>query len=63
MDVGAIDDACRERWFNTSLTRVNDCVVRLGVIEGNPDKYIGTAALSEGDYLHCAIDRADLIGI
>ncbi|MEI7510897.1 MAG: acetolactate synthase large subunit [Candidatus Peregrinibacteria bacterium] len=23
--------------------------------------YIGTAALSDGDYLHCAIDRADLI--
>lgn len=40
-------------FFNTQMGK--------GVIEGNPDKYIGTAALSEGDYLHCAIDRADLV--
>jgi len=40
-------------FFNTQMGK--------GVIEGNPDKYIGTAALSEGDYLHCAIDRSDLV--
>ncbi|HEX9642079.1 MAG TPA: cupin domain-containing protein [Candidatus Krumholzibacteria bacterium] len=34
IDVGAIDAGCKERWFNTSLTRVNDSVVRLGIIEG-----------------------------
>ena len=34
IDVGAIDAACQERWFNTSLTQVNDCVVRLGIIQG-----------------------------
>jgi mannose-6-phosphate isomerase-like protein (cupin superfamily) len=34
IDVGALDEACKERWFNTSLTKVNDCVVRLGIIEG-----------------------------
>ncbi len=32
-----------------------------GVIHGQGDKYLGTAALSDGDYVHCAIDRADLI--
>ena len=32
-----------------------------GVIDGRSEQYLGTAALSEGDYLHCAIDRADLI--
>ena len=24
-------------------------------------KFLGTAALSEGDFIHCAIDKADLI--
>lgn len=32
-----------------------------GVIWGRQQKYLGTAALSDGDYIHCAIDRADLI--
>ena len=32
-----------------------------GVICGHDDKFLGTAALSDGDYVHCAIDRADLI--
>lgn len=32
-----------------------------GDIGGNHPKYLGTAALSDGDYLHCAISRADLI--
>ena len=32
-----------------------------GVIGGFHDLYLGTAALSDGDYLHCAIDRADLV--
>jgi len=32
-----------------------------GVICHHSDKYLGTAALSDGDYVHCAIDRADLI--
>ncbi len=32
-----------------------------GVIYGYSDHYLGTAALSDGDYIHCAIDRADLI--
>ena len=32
-----------------------------GVIDERSDLFLGTAALSDGDYLHCAIDRADLI--
>jgi acetolactate synthase-1/2/3 large subunit len=32
-----------------------------GVLDERHEKYLGTAAITEGDYLHCAIDRADLI--
>jgi len=32
-----------------------------GVVDEHHPQYLGTAALSSGDYLHCAIDRADLI--
>jgi len=32
-----------------------------GVIDESHPYYLGTAALSQDDYLHCAIDRADLI--
>lgn len=32
-----------------------------GVIREDHPLYLGTAALSDNDYLHCAIDRADLI--
>lgn len=32
-----------------------------GVIDETHPLFIGTAALSEGDYVHCALDRADLI--
>ena len=40
-------------YFNTQMGK--------GVIGGFHDLYIGTAALSDGDYVHCAVDRADLI--
>ena len=32
-----------------------------GVLDERAPLYMGTAALSDGDYLHCAINRADLI--
>lgn len=32
-----------------------------GVIDERHEQYIGTAALSDNDYLHCAIARSDLI--
>jgi len=34
IDVGAFADACRDPWWNQTLCRVNDCVVRLGVFHG-----------------------------
>jgi mannose-6-phosphate isomerase-like protein (cupin superfamily) len=34
LDVGKLADECSERWWNQSLCRVNDCVVRLGVLHG-----------------------------
>ena len=33
-DAGRLADECRETWWNQTLCRVNDCVVRLGVFEG-----------------------------
>ncbi|MCK5069068.1 MAG: acetolactate synthase large subunit, partial [Desulfocapsa sp.] len=32
-----------------------------GVVDEHSDQCLGTAALSDHDYLHCAIDRADVI--
>ena len=40
-------------FFNTQMGK--------GVIGGHHKLYIGTAALSDGDYLHNAIDHADLV--
>ena len=34
VDVGALAGAVEERWFNQTLVGVNDCVVRLGVMQG-----------------------------
>ncbi len=34
VDAGALADACPHRWYNQTLCRVNDSVVRLGVFEG-----------------------------
>jgi len=34
VDVPALVEACAERWYNQTLCRVNDSVVRLGVIQG-----------------------------
>lgn len=34
VEVGRIADECAERWWNQTLCRVNDSVVRLGVLEG-----------------------------
>src|SRR5258708_14349729 len=40
-------------FFNTQMGK--------GAVDDNSDLYIGTAALSEKDYVHLAIDHADLI--
>lgn len=34
IDVAALAEQCGGKWSNQSLCRVNDCVVRLGVLEG-----------------------------
>jgi mannose-6-phosphate isomerase-like protein (cupin superfamily) len=34
VDVEAIASGVTDTWFNQSLCRVNDCVIRLGVVEG-----------------------------
>jgi len=35
IDVQALVDACKEPWYNQTLCRVNDSVVRLGVVHGD----------------------------
>jgi mannose-6-phosphate isomerase-like protein (cupin superfamily) len=34
IDVPQIVKECKDQWFNQTLTRVNDSVVRLGIVEG-----------------------------
>jgi mannose-6-phosphate isomerase-like protein (cupin superfamily) len=35
IDVQALVDACKDPWSNQTLCRVNDSVVRLGVVQGD----------------------------
>ncbi|KIC09270.1 acetolactate synthase [Leisingera sp. ANG-M1] len=51
--LSAFAEAAQIPFFNTQMGK--------GVIDERSDLFLGTAALSDGDYLHCAIDRADLI--
>ena len=34
IDIPRLVESCEHEWFNQTLTRVNDCVVRLGIIRG-----------------------------
>ena len=34
IDIPAIVSECKEKWFNQTLTKVNDSVVRVGIVEG-----------------------------
>lgn len=34
IDVQQMVNECEDDWFNQTLCRVNDCVVRLGIVEG-----------------------------
>ncbi len=52
IDVQALVDACKDPWYNQTLCGVNDCVVRLGVMQGEfhwhkHDKEIGRGLRSE----------------
>ncbi len=34
VDAAALAGTCTEKWWNQALCRINDCVARLGVFEG-----------------------------
>jgi dTDP-4-dehydrorhamnose 3,5-epimerase-like enzyme len=34
IDIRRLYEECKEDWYNQSLCRVNDCVIRLGVLKG-----------------------------
>lgn len=34
IDIPSIVGACSEKWYNTTLSQVNDSLVRLGIFEG-----------------------------
>ncbi len=34
IDINSLVEACKEPWFNQTLCRVNDSVIRLGVVQG-----------------------------
>jgi mannose-6-phosphate isomerase-like protein (cupin superfamily) len=34
VDVKALADACEYKWYNQTLCKVNDSVIRIGVVEG-----------------------------
>ena len=51
--LGQLIDKTGIPFFNTQMGK--------GVIPEDHPLYLGTAALSDNDYLHCAIDRSDLI--
>jgi mannose-6-phosphate isomerase-like protein (cupin superfamily) len=34
MDIPQTVGECNDKWFNQTLTRVNDSVVRIGIVEG-----------------------------
>ena len=51
--LGAFIDKTGIPFFNTQLGK--------GVVDERHANFLGTAALSDSDFIHCAIDRADLI--
>ena len=34
IDIPSIVESCSEKWYNTTLSQVNDSLVRLGIFEG-----------------------------
>ena len=34
IDVQELVNACQDSWYNQTLSRINDCVVRLGIMQG-----------------------------
>ena len=67
IDVQELVDACTVPWFNQTLSRVNDCVVRLGIMQGefhwhkhdNEDEFFYVV---EGRFLIDLEDRTVALG-
>jgi len=38
IDVQKLADACADKWYNQTLCKVNDSVIRLAVIQGEPQR-------------------------
>ena len=34
IDIATIVETCNDKWFNQTLTKVNDSVARIGIVEG-----------------------------
>ena len=34
IDISSIDAECTDKWFNQTLTKINDSVARIGIVEG-----------------------------
>ena len=34
IDIATIVDECNDKWFNQTLTKINDSVARIGIVEG-----------------------------
>jgi mannose-6-phosphate isomerase-like protein (cupin superfamily) len=34
MDIAQLVEECKDKWYNETLTKVNDSVVRIGIVEG-----------------------------
>jgi Cupin domain len=67
IDVPALVAACTDRWYNQTLCRVNDSVVRMGVIQGeyhwhkhdDEDEFFYVV---EGEFLIDLEDRSVTLG-
>jgi mannose-6-phosphate isomerase-like protein (cupin superfamily) len=54
IDVPALAAACTDRWFNQTLTRVNESVVRLGVVQG---EYHWHKHADDDEFFYCVEGR------
>jgi len=34
IDIATLEEECKDKWFNQTLTKVNDSVVRIGIVQG-----------------------------
>jgi len=67
IDVPALVAACTDRWYNQTLCRVNDSVVRLGVMQGEyhwhkHDRLDEFFFVLEGEFLVDMEDRTVTLG-